>query len=112
VPTRRSHRLWPHTEAIKAAHALAGRGDAQAPTMMHDMAALLDRHLRREPFSGGWTDRIAPDGTPLDDRDPASSLYHLFLAGAVASEPIAPAARPRSRCFLPRSTVWPMRASP
>lgn len=80
--TKPSHRVWPHTEAIKAAVAQAARGHAGAQDFASDMAgALMSRFLDR-PFAGGWIDHIAADGTPLVDYVPASSLYHLFLAAA------------------------------
>ena len=74
-PTKGSTRLWPHTEAIKAA---AVRDPAFADRMAD---ALLRRFLDR-PFAGGWTDHFSVDGEPLVDGVPASSLYHLFLAAA------------------------------
>ncbi|MBW8769234.1 MAG: AGE family epimerase/isomerase [Gemmatimonadetes bacterium] len=82
---KRSHRVWPHTEAIKAAGARRADGapgaDALAATMSD---TLLERFLDR-PFSGGWIDHISPDGAPLVDYVPASSLYHLMFAASDAS---------------------------
>ena len=85
-----SHRLWPHTEAIKAAcvHHIAGDPDAAA--FADRMAALLQTHFLDRPFAGGWIDHIAPDLTPLVDYVPASSLYHLFLAAAEADAAFGP----------------------
>jgi mannose-6-phosphate isomerase len=74
-----SHRIWPHTEAIKAAVA---RGDRALARRMAD--ALRDHFLDR-PFAGGWIDQIGADHAPLVGYVPASSLYHLFLAAAEAS---------------------------
>jgi mannose/cellobiose epimerase-like protein (N-acyl-D-glucosamine 2-epimerase family) len=79
-----SHRLWPHTEAIKAAAVRHCDGDAQALGDARRMAALLHEHFLDRPFVGGWTDQISSTGEALVDYVPASSLYHLFLAAAEA----------------------------
>lgn len=78
-----SHRIWPHTEAIKAA---VSRGDAALAGRMGD--ALLTHFLDR-PFAGGWIDQIGADRRPLVDYVPASTLYHLFLAAAEATPLVA-----------------------
>ena len=80
-----SHRVWPHSEAIKAA---AVRGDQP---FAEAMAANLMRHFLDQPFAGGWVDHIAPDGAPLADYVPASTLYHLVLAASVAAKHFAAA---------------------
>lgn len=79
-----SHRLWPHTEAMKSAVARHHDGDGTARIEGERMAALLAAHFLDRPFVGGWTDQISPAGTPLVDYVPASSLYHLFLAASEA----------------------------
>ncbi len=85
-----SHRIWPHAEGAKAAVALQDGGDESAPRLASTtIRALLDHFLDR-PFEGGWIDHIGADGRPLVDYAPASSLYHLFLAGTEAA-----------RCFPP-----------
>lgn len=77
-----SHRVWPHTEAIKAAMARHGDGDHNALAFANAMArALLERFLDR-PFAGGWTDQRSATGAPLVDDVPASSLYHLLFAAS------------------------------
>jgi len=86
-----SHRLWPHTEAIKAAAVRHRDGEAGALEEAQWMAALLHAHFLDTPFVGGWTDQIAPAGAPLVDYVPASSLYHLFLAATEADRMAAPA---------------------
>jgi mannose-6-phosphate isomerase len=79
---KRSHRVWPHTEAIKAAMARHDEGDDDALPFGESMArALLDRFLDR-PFVGGWIDHIDEAGVPLVNYVPASSLYHLFFAAS------------------------------
>ena len=82
---RPSHRLWPHTEAIKAAVVRHRGGDGQALGDARRMAAVLRTHFLDAPFAGGWTDQITPTGEPLVDYVPASSLYHLFLAATEAA---------------------------
>ena len=78
-PIKPSHRLWPHTEAIKAA---VTRGDT---TTADRMATALLTCFVAKPFASGWIDQFDPDGRPTVDYVPASSLYHLFLAGAEAA---------------------------
>jgi mannose/cellobiose epimerase-like protein (N-acyl-D-glucosamine 2-epimerase family) len=77
---KRSHRVWPHTEAIKAAMTRHAAGDESARPFAESMAgALLDRFLDR-PFAGGWIDHVDEVGIPLVDYVPSSTLYHLFFA--------------------------------
>lgn len=81
-----SHRIWPHTEAIKAAMAMDTptyrRPDA---SLEERMAAVLLGHFLDKPVEGCWIDHIDASGAPLTDAVPASSLYHLFFAAAEAS---------------------------
>lgn len=79
-----SHRLWPHTEAIKAATVRSREGDPQALADAGKMAKLLAVHFLDSPFVGGWTDQISSTSEALVDYVPASSLYHLFLAATEA----------------------------
>lgn len=77
---KRSHRLWPHAEAAKAAVVRHLRGDREAPRFASMMiCALIDNFLDR-PFAGGWIDHVNIERKPLVDYVPASSLYHLLLA--------------------------------
>lgn len=79
---KHSHRVWPHTEGIKAAAARHAAGDPAALPFAGAMArALLDHFLDR-PFAGGWVDHVDAAHDPLVDYVPASSLYHLFFAAA------------------------------
>jgi mannose/cellobiose epimerase-like protein (N-acyl-D-glucosamine 2-epimerase family) len=70
-------RLWPQTERLRAAVALAARGDAQAETYLaaaREAAQALWRYL--SPV-GSWRDRMdGAGGLPLGPA-PASSLYHI-----------------------------------
>lgn len=83
-----SHRVWPHSEAIKAA---ATRGDRP---FADQIARGLMRHFLNRPFEGGWIDHVATDGAPLVDHVPASTLYHLVLAAGVAAKSFAAAPAP------------------
>ncbi len=76
-----SRRLWPMTEAIKSDLVEARRGRTGAAVRAAALTqALHGRFLAPAP-QGGWVDRLGPDGSPLVDFMPATSLYHL--AGAV-----------------------------
>ncbi|WP_091680450.1 AGE family epimerase/isomerase [Methylocapsa palsarum] len=77
---KRSNRIWPHTEAAKAAVALYSAGDRKAPEFGAAMISSLMEHFLDRPFEGGWIDHLDHRGHPLVDYVPASSLYHLFLA--------------------------------
>ena len=86
-----AHRLWPLTEAIKAAGTAHRGGDPTARDFAERMAALLLKHYLRKPFDGGWADHLEPDLSPRVSYVPASSLYHLFLASAEARKTFADA---------------------
>ena len=99
-----SHRVWPHTEAIKAAAARHAAGDAAAlPFARAAARGLLDHFLDR-PFAGGWVDHVDEAHAPLVDYVPASSLYHLFFAAAEAAHglPAAGAAAPDTQARATR----------
>ncbi len=83
----RSHRLWPHTEAIKAAATMRRAGEPGARNLADTMAGCLLTTFLDRPFAGGWIDHVEPDLTPRVDYVPASSLYHLFLAAAEGAQP-------------------------
>lgn len=91
VPVGRAHRIWPHTEAIKAAAVRHRAGDPAAADLAAGFAALLNTRFLGRPFAGGWTDHLAEDGRPLVDYVPASTLYHLFLAAAEGAAAFGPA---------------------
>ncbi|WP_442678958.1 AGE family epimerase/isomerase [Sphingomonas sp. ASY06-1R] len=84
-----SHRVWPHTEAIKAAATRHASGDAKAHAFADQMAAGLMNTFLDRPFSGGWIDHVSAATEPLVDYVPASSLYHIVLAGSVAAKGFA-----------------------
>jgi mannose/cellobiose epimerase-like protein (N-acyl-D-glucosamine 2-epimerase family) len=80
APLRRSARLWPQTELLKARLARAEFDRlVDRPGIAHAAGNLLDRYIAPAP-AGGWRDQIGPDGSFLCKRLPASSFYHVFLA--------------------------------
>lgn len=84
VPRARALRLWPQTERLKAAIALAGRtkGEIRHAALLHATQALacLDPYLDT-PTAGLWHDRLAADGQVAGVAPaPASSLYHIVCA--------------------------------
>lgn len=84
TPSRRSRRLWPQTEWIKAwlAEQRAGREGAQAKAT-HALNQLSANYLGK-PLPGGWIDQMDENGRPMVDRIPASTLYHVFAAAVEA----------------------------
>jgi mannose/cellobiose epimerase-like protein (N-acyl-D-glucosamine 2-epimerase family) len=89
APSKHSHRLWPHTEGAKAAAVRFASGDFDAAEFAEAMIAALNQMFLGRPFSAGWIDHFASDGTPLVDFVPASSLYHIFGAFAELSHAFA-----------------------
>jgi mannose-6-phosphate isomerase len=78
---RRSRRIWPITEGIKANLLEATRGRPHCATKAAVLASLLrDRFLLADP-AGGWVDRLDAKGRCASEFMPASTLYHL--AGAL-----------------------------
>jgi mannose-1-phosphate guanylyltransferase/mannose-6-phosphate isomerase len=71
-------RLWPQTEWLRAALAMAALSDgveredrlADAGNAMRG----LNRYLRP---NGTWRDKLQPDGSFVEEPAPASSLYHI-----------------------------------
>lgn len=66
-------RLWPQTEYMKAALALGEEADAL------EAANGLWLYLQT-PATGVWYDKLAPDGSFVDEPAPASSFYHIICA--------------------------------
>lgn len=86
--TKADRRLWPHAEAVKATSAehRTGRPGCR-PRTEAILGRILDRYCDTE---GGWVDHLSPQGAPLVDHIPASSLYHLFSAVAEAQVVFCP----------------------
>ena len=81
-PLDRGSRVWPNTERIKGAIAVAELGGPPATNAVENaVRVLFDRFLKPD---GGWTDAVDAEGRPLAASTPASTLYHVFLAFAEA----------------------------
>ncbi|HSZ75163.1 MAG TPA: AGE family epimerase/isomerase [Rhizomicrobium sp.] len=83
-PLSRQARLWPQTERLKAALALASRAADEIQRKEMEQAALaaargLSYYLHVS-VPGLWRDKMRPDGTFTDEPSPASSLYHIACA--------------------------------
>jgi mannose/cellobiose epimerase-like protein (N-acyl-D-glucosamine 2-epimerase family) len=79
---RKSRRLWPQTEVLKAHAALLKAGDdAAAVRLEAALQALWLNHLDGVP-AGGWREHLDENDSPLRTDMPASSLYHLSMAVA------------------------------
>ncbi|VAW12235.1 Mannose-1-phosphate guanylyltransferase / Mannose-6-phosphate isomerase [hydrothermal vent metagenome] len=77
-------RLWPQTEALRGLEMLRQRGVRDLEDRIDHLAnAVFTRFIAPAPGKGMWVDRLAPEGDPLSDAVPASSLYHL-VTGIVA----------------------------
>lgn len=78
--TKRSHRVWPHTEGVKAAMVRQRQGDSDSERVLAVFLNALNSVFLARPFPGGWVDRVDVDGNPRVDMVPASTLYHLYSA--------------------------------
>jgi mannose/cellobiose epimerase-like protein (N-acyl-D-glucosamine 2-epimerase family) len=78
---QRSIRLWCQTEALKAHAVMAQRGGDSARLIPRTVRNLGERFLANCP-SGTWIDQFDPLGTPISDKIPTSSFYHLFTGYA------------------------------
>lgn len=80
-----SARLWPQTERLRAALALAASGgDSCESYLAHAVSAAegLWRYFDT-PTRGLWQDKLLPTNRFVEEAAPASSLYHIV--GAVAA---------------------------
>lgn len=83
--TSAMRRLWPQTEYIKAALALARRGTKTAAA---DSAQMIDRLFEtylNQSIAGLWCDQYRETGDAAAQDVPASILYHLYEAALQAS---------------------------
>ncbi len=80
-PAADTRRMWPQTELLKAAIAMARRGDtpAQAPSPETILAQMWDQYLDT-PVGGGWYDKRSCTGELLSENMPASTFYHILVA--------------------------------
>lgn len=87
APTKRTRRLWPQTEAAKAAltqYRATGEG-RYFKDALRALEGLRDQYLAAQT-RGGWRDAFDLDGRLVADRMPASTLYHIFCAAALARD--------------------------
>jgi len=71
-------RLWPQTEWLKAALLLADQSrDANRAVLIADAATALRALWLYLTPDGLWRDKRLPNGTFIEERVPASSLYHI-----------------------------------
>jgi mannose-6-phosphate isomerase len=77
-------RLWPQTERIKAAIALAGVAATEAERALWRgrIAAGITTLLRYldVPVAGLWRDKLQPDNRFVEEPAPASTFYHIICA--------------------------------
>lgn len=76
-PRRRTHRLWPMTEAIRCYLVEGRRGRPQALAKAVTVTERLWSSFLAKVPAGTWMDRLDDQGRPACDTIPASSLYHL-----------------------------------
>lgn len=77
----RQARLWPQTERLKAALALASQTGSAAERTAAEAQALAAAnglaHYLQTSVPGLWHDKMRADGTFVAEPSPASSLYHI-----------------------------------
>jgi mannose/cellobiose epimerase-like protein (N-acyl-D-glucosamine 2-epimerase family) len=78
---RRSTRLWPQTEALKAHAVMTERGTGGAERIPLVVGNLLTRFFRGCP-AGTWIDQFDASGGPTVDKIPTSSFYHVMMGFA------------------------------
>jgi mannose-6-phosphate isomerase len=84
---KRSRRVWPIAEAIRANLVEARRGRAGSAAKAASLAVLLrQRFLTADP-AGGWFDKLDVDGACISRFMPASTLYHLIGAIEELTQP-------------------------
>ncbi|MEM9682032.1 MAG: AGE family epimerase/isomerase [Pseudomonadota bacterium] len=83
APLQRGRRLWPQTEAIKAhiARFEATGDDAFIDRMTRQAGAFHKAHIAGAP-TGAWREHLDAEGKLLLSGLPASSLYHVTVAGS------------------------------
>src|ERR1043166_247561 len=77
----RQARLWPQTERLKAALALASRAESTGKRAAAEASGLAAAngltYYLQTPVPGLWRDKMRADGTFVAEPSPASSLYHI-----------------------------------
>ncbi|BAS00171.1 mannose-6-phosphate isomerase [Blastochloris viridis] len=82
----RSSRSWPHTEALKALAAEAGRGNLFHRQLIAPIGHRLMTVHCRPDLKGGWIDHVDADDRPISTIMPASTLYHLYFGISALEE--------------------------
>ncbi|PWI54415.1 hypothetical protein B5K03_09525 [Rhizobium phaseoli] len=80
----REVRVWPCTEALKAAAAEHEAGREKMAQFTGRLLRILERHFLGQPFAAGWLDHFNSDGSLKAKSVPASTLYHIVLGLAEA----------------------------
>lgn len=83
---RGPRRLWPQTEALKAALTFAADGDDKAGAHAAALIEALFESYLDEEVRGLWRDEYDAGGRPVARNVPASILYHLHEAVSCAAE--------------------------
>ncbi|WP_199223176.1 AGE family epimerase/isomerase [Oricola cellulosilytica] len=73
-------RLWPQTEALKAALVFEKRGLGSAAALRRRIFDVLFAYYLNGPVPGGWYDAIDTDGYVTAPDMPSSSFYHVMCA--------------------------------
>jgi mannose/cellobiose epimerase-like protein (N-acyl-D-glucosamine 2-epimerase family) len=87
TPLKRSRRIWPQTEAIKAHAVMAERGDPDAPARLEATLAMLWRDYLDGAAEGCWREHLDAAGKPLRDDKPGTTPYHLAMAARELERP-------------------------
>ncbi|MEO1329358.1 MAG: AGE family epimerase/isomerase [Pseudomonadota bacterium] len=105
-PSKRTRRLWPQTEYLKATLSqYRAKGD-EALRQKGDkiLTDLIEEYLSGEDLvPGGWIDAFDLEGGRVAKDMPASTLYHLFPAFVMARDLLA--RRSRRRCAARAATL-------
>ena len=94
TPKATTARAWPQTERIKACLAQAQLASSSSAAQHWEgrAAAAIEALLQfahQKGHRGLWYDRMQPDGQPLIEAAPASSLYHIMCAAETTQEYLA-----------------------
>ena len=79
APRRRSTRLWPQTEALRA-HVMTAEHDPRSAALAVQVVRNIGTRFLANCPPGTWVDQLDTDGQPVSDKIPTSSFYHIFTA--------------------------------
>lgn len=83
---RGARRLWPQTEALRAALIMARDGDAAAAAHAASIIDALFETYFAQDVPGIWQDEYDAGGRAIASQVPASILYHIHEAVSCAAE--------------------------